>query len=403
MHRDFSIYLVAGEPSGDLLGAKLMMALKRQTRNAVQFAGLGGSHMHAQGLESLFSYRELSLMGFWEILPHIPRLKRRIAQVAEDILQKKPDVVVTIDSPGFNFRLVKQLRADSRSAGIKFVHYVAPTVWAYKPKRAAKIAPLFDKLLTLLPFEPPYFEREGLACEFVGHPVLEDDYSKADGAAFREKHGILPHDPILLLLPGSRPKEIRQHLAIFMHTLDLLTARFGHLTEVIVVPPGMRKEIEDHLAEWPGHPLVVSEPEEKHDAFAASTLALVKSGTVTLELACAEVPMVVTYRVSPVSAWLLRQMIKVKYVTLVNILLNKAVIPELLQERCQPDYLAHELAGMLINRDIGRKQKRQAHAALAMLLPENGKSPSELAAQSVLSLIDGAESCTEARQLARFV
>lgn len=381
------IYLVAGEASGDLLGAKLMLALKNQHPN-IKFSGLGGLKMRAQGLTPLFDNRELSLMGFAEVLPHIRKLKTRMRQVAEHIIKKQPDVVVTIDSPGFNFRLVKMLRTSGKVNHIKFIHYVAPTVWAYKPKRAKKIAKLFDKLLVLLPFEPPYFEKEGLSTEFIGHPVLEEDYTRADGIHFREKHGILPNDLILLLLPGSRPSEIRRHMAIFLDTLEQLTARFGNLTEVIIVPPNMRKEIESHLAEWPGHPIVVSEQDEKHDAFAAANVALVKSGTVTLELACARVPMVVTYRVNPLTALLLRYMIKVKHVSLVNILLKREAIPELLQENSTPDMLAHKLAGFLINKNKCDQQVQDAQEALAMLLPENNEKPSDLAAKEVLGLIE---------------
>ncbi len=379
------VYLIAGEASGDLLGGKMMVALKRLNPQ-VTFSGLGGPKMMAQGLDSLFDFKELSLMGFAEVLPHIRKLKRRMRQMAEDIIAKQPNVVVTIDSPGFNFRLVKQLRESGKTDNIKFVHYVAPTVWAYKPKRAAKIAKLFDKLLVLLPFEPPYFEKEGLSTSFIGHPVLEDDYTRADGEAFREKHGILPGAQVILLLPGSRPTEIRRHLSIFQQTLELLTARYGGLTEVLIVPKNMEHEIQDDLEEWPGQPIIVTEQDEKHDAFAAATVALVKSGTITLELACARVPMVVTYRVSAITAWLLRRMIKVKFVSLVNLLLNREAIPELLQERCHPDKLAKKLTTFLADHEVGDKQVEEAQYALGMLIPENSKAPSQLAAEEVLEI-----------------
>ncbi|MDG1287792.1 MAG: lipid-A-disaccharide synthase [Rickettsiales bacterium] len=379
------IYLVAGESSGDLLGGKLMMALKK-IHPELTFSGLGGPKMGAQGLAPLFDFSELSLMGFAEVLPHIRKLKRRMAQVRDDIIAKQPEIVVTIDSPGFNFRLVKQLRESGKVDNIKFLHYVAPTVWAYKPKRAEKVATLFDKLLVLLPFEPPYFEREGLSTTFIGHPVLEDDYTRADGQAFREKHGILPGAPLMLLLPGSRTTEIRRHLTIFQQTLELLAARFGGLAEVIIVPKNMEHEIQEHLEDWPGHPIIVTEQDEKHDAFAAATVALVKSGTITLELACARVPMVVTYRVSAITAWLLRRMIKVKYVSLVNLLLNREAIPELIQEKCHPDKLATKLSGFLSSNEMGDKQIEEAQAALAQLIPESGQPPSQIAAKEVLKL-----------------
>ncbi len=386
MNENPHLYLVAGEASGDLLGSKLMMALKKK-HSQLNFSGLGGAKMSAQGITPLFNYRELSLMGFAEILPHIRKLKQRMQQVADDIIAKQPDIVITIDSPGFNFRLVKKLRESGKLKNTQFLHYVAPTVWAYKPKRAEKIAKLYDHLLVLLPFEPPYFEREGLSTRFIGHPVLEDDYTRADNESFREKHGILPGAPVLLLLPGSRPAEIRRHLSIFLDTLEQLTSRFGDLTEVIIIPPNMREEVEEHLSEWPGHPIIVTEQDEKHDAFAAATVALVKSGTVTLELACARVPMVVTYRVSAITAWMLRRMIKIKYASLVNILLNREAIPELLQEKCHPDKLAQKLASFLINKGQGEKQITDSQSALAQLIPPSGEKPSDLAAKEVLSLL----------------
>jgi lipid-A-disaccharide synthase len=381
------IYIIAGESSGDNLGGKLMMALKQREPN-LHFSGIGGLKMRAQGLDSLFDYAELSLMGFAEVVPHIFRLKKRMKQVKEDILKQKPDIVITIDSPGFNFRLVKQLRQESEAKNIKFLHYVAPTVWAYKPERAKKISKIFDKLLVLLPFEPTYFQREGLETEFIGHPVLEEDFTKSDGSYFREKHGILPTTPLLLLLPGSRRNEIRRHLSIFMQTLELLTARFGDLTEVIIVPPNMVEELEEHIEEWPGRPIIVTQEDEKHDAFATASAALVKSGTISLELACARVPMVVTYRVSLITAWLLRRMIKVKFVSLINLLMNREIIPELLQEKCHPDLLAQKLAGFLINQDKGIQQVNEAEEALAQLMPASGEKPSDLAAKAVFELIE---------------
>ncbi len=377
---------IAGEPSGDLLGGKLMASLKA-IDPTLEFCGLGGANMQAQGMASQFDYSELSLMGFVEIVPHIFKLKKRMAQMRDFIITTQPDCVVTIDSPGFTFRLVKMLRESGQCKNIKFIHYVAPTVWAYKPERAAKTAALFDKLLVLLPFEPPYFHRHGLDTRFVGHPVLEEDYTKADGEHFREKHGILPSAPVLLLLPGSRPAEIRRHLGIFLETVEQLTARFGNLTEVIIVPPHREQEIRKHLSEWPGQPIIVSSQHEKHDAFAAATVALVKSGTITLELACARVPMVVTYRVSAITAWLLRRMIKVKWASLVNILLNREVIPELLQERCSPDHLAHELAGFLISADVGNRQIAEAQLALTQLIAPNDEKPSNVAAKAILSAL----------------
>jgi len=380
-------YLVAGEASGDNLGGKLLAALKHTGTSALQISGVGGPQMAAQGLASLFDYSELSLMGFSEVLPHIQRLRKRMQQVEADIIAKQPAMVITIDSPGFTFRLVKRLRQHPDCQNIRFVHYVAPTVWAYKAGRAAKTAKLFDKLLTLLPFEPPYFTKHGLATVFTGHPVIEDDYPARGGDAFRERHGILPNTPLILLLPGSRKAEIRRHLQIYQQTMQLLGQRIAGLTEAIVIPEAMRDELEPQLAEWPGRPLIVTNPNEKYDAFSAASVALAKSGTVTLELACAQLPMVVTYRVSAISAWLLRRMIKVPYVTLVNLLLQREAIPEYLQERAKPKALAKALFTLLSEAEAADAQRHAMQLALKQLTPNCQAAPSTLAAQEIWKLL----------------
>lgn len=190
------VFLVAGEASGDILGARLMQALKRR-RTDIRFAGVGGERMTAEGMDSLFPMQELSLFGLVEVLPHIPKLRRRLAETVEAVARQRPDVVVTIDSPGFNRRLARSLKP----LGIPLIHYVAPSVWAYRPGRAVKFSRLFDHLLALLPFEPPYFEKVGLDCTHVGHPAVEEAEERGDGAAFRAAHGIAADAPLLLALP----------------------------------------------------------------------------------------------------------------------------------------------------------------------------------------------------------
>lgn len=379
------IYIIAGEQSGDLLGARLMQALQQRTQEKISFAGIGGEKMQAVGLQSLFPMQDIALFGFLEIVPHLPRLLMRIAWTVADILQKKPVCVVTIDSPGFNFRIAKRLRRRLGNT-ITLIHYVAPTVWAYKPKRAKKIAALFDHLLVLLPFEPPYFEKEGLQTSFVGHPILEYQ-QKGDGPVFRKQHALHVDTPVLCMLPGSRRGEILRHMPIFMQTLGLLKRDISNLAVIVAVPAHLGPLVEDYIRPSGIHAAIVTDEQEKKNAFAASNVALAKSGTVTLELALAGLPMVATYRVNPISAWLLRRMITLKYYNLINILLNKEVIPELMQEDATPKKLASALKTYFLNREKAWSQSQEAQAALAKLRSPDSHSPSNHAAKIVLALI----------------
>jgi len=370
------IYLVAGEASGDALGAGLMQALKDRQPD-VRFAGIGGEAMCAVGLASLFPYSELSLMGFLEVVPHIPALLRRMRETALDIAAKQPAAVVTIDSPGFNFRLALLLKANLRTANIKRIHYVAPSVWAYKPRRARKTALLFNRLLTLLPFEPPYFEKEGLHATFVGHPVLWDK-STGDANAFHMRHNIEAKTPLLLILPGSRKGEIHCHLKLFM---EAATALPGFLP-IILAGAQVKGSIKDQAPQG----TIIADIAEKHDAFAAAELALTKSGTISLELAKAGVPMVVAHRGNPLSVWLIRRMLLIKYASLANIAVNRAIIPELIQEHCNLAEITQALID-LVKPETMRQQRNECAKALQVLRGSNTEEPSVIAARTVLAAL----------------
>jgi len=367
------IYLIAGELSGDALGAGLMRSL-RAAQPGICFAGIGGEAMQREGLTSLFPYSDLSFMGFLEVVPHIPALLRRLRETALDIAAKQPEAVVTIDSPGFNFRLARALKANPDTARIKRIHYVAPSVWAYKPARARKTARLFDELLALLPFEPPYFEKEGLKTTFVGHPVLWQT-GKSDPSLFRVRHVIGADTPLLLVLPGSRTDEVERHLPVFLEAAKALP----DYKVVIVASPQVRNRIRDAVTP----PTLVVDIAEKQDAFASATVALSKSGTITLELACAGVPTVVAHKVSVVSAWLIRRMALIPFVSLVNIAAKKEILPELIQERCTPDRIAHELM-RLAQPDMMLEQRQQCLGVLQMLRGQEMLHPNDAAAAVVL-------------------
>jgi lipid-A-disaccharide synthase len=376
------IFLLAGEPSGDMLGARLMRALHERSPD-VGFAGIGGSRMDEQGLKSLFPMEELSLMGFAEILPHLPRLFRRMRETVAAIDRLQPDMVLTIDSPGFSLRL--QGRLDGRA--LQRVHYVAPQVWAWRPGRARQIARDLDHLLALLPFEPPFFERYGLACSFVGHPIIEEAGQRGDGGRFRQRHGLGGDAPLLCLLPGSRRGEVEQHLPVLEGAVTLLHHSFPDLRVVIPTLPGMASLLRERVSPWPTPVLVLGERSERFDAYAASRVAIAASGTVSLEVALAGLPFVTIYRTGPLTAWLAQRLISVPHVNLVNLILDRAVVPELLQKECRADRIA-EVAGSLIAREDLRSAQRVALEAAAAQLGAGAElPPSQRAAERVLTVL----------------
>lgn len=376
------VMLVAAEPSGDLLGARLMAALRLRTLGEVAFIGLGGPHMAEQGLASLFAMEELTAMGLIEVLPKIPHLAARLRKLTKFALRERPDVLVTIDAPDFNFRLGRRLQG----RGIPLVHYVAPSVWAWRPGRARQIARFLDHLMALLPFEPPYFEAVGLPCSFVGHPVVESGADRGSGARFRQDHGLASEQPLICVLPGSREGEVRRHLPIFAETLKRLTARFPGLAAAVPTVPAVAAEVRAAAEAFAVPATVVTETVEKYDAMAAATVALAASGTVALELAMARVPAVIAYRVNPLSAALARRVLKVRYVSLVNLILDRPVMPELLQENCEPEALAREIEKIMVDPAKRTAQNDAAQTAMAAL-GQIGEPPSLRAADVVLRAI----------------
>jgi lipid-A-disaccharide synthase len=376
------IFLLAGEPSGDMLGGRLMQALRAQAP-ALELVGVGGPRMVAQGLETLFSMDELSLIGFTEILPHLPRLMRRLRETVAAIDRLHPDMVLTIDSPGFSLRLQRRL------AGRKLIraHYVAPQVWAWRAERARHLTRDLDHLLALLPFEPPFFERYGLACTFVGHPIIEEAGCRGDGAAFRAAHRIDPDHVLLCLLPGSRGSEIRRHLPVLSAAVRLLERRFPALRTVLPTLPARLDEVRKLTSSWQPLPLVVVDPAARFDAYAASRAAIAASGTISLEVALAGLPFVTIYRTGPLTAWLARRLIKVPYVNLANLILDRPAVPELLQAECRPDRIAVAVAALLED-ETARAAQRQALAEVGRRLGGGGEpAPSARAAALVLDLL----------------
>ena len=370
------IWIMAGEASGDVLGARLMMSLRAQ-RDGLEFSGIGGPRMEDAGLHSLFPMRELAVMGLAEVLPRLRSLNRRLEEATANIAATRPDLVITIDSPGFALRLLKRVA----KLGIRRVHYVAPQVWAWREKRVREFPGLWDSLLCLLPFEEAFFARHGLAARFVGHPVLQSGADKGDAAAFRTRHGI-GNAPVLVLMPGSRRNEAPRLLPVFGRTLALLKAELPDLVAVVPSSPVVAALVEKAASGWPVKPIVITGIDEKHDAYAAAGAALTKSGTSTLELALARVPMAVTYRVNPITAAMARRLIRVEHVAMVNLLAGRRIVPELLQQDCTPEKLRDVVLGLLRDPAVAQGQ-RDAFAQVTQSLSAPDGLPSDAAAHAV--------------------
>ena len=377
------VWILAGEASGDVLGARLMHALRARVPD-MRFAGVGGVRMQEEGLVSLFPMRDLAVMGLVEVLPRVRQLSARLDEAAQDIAAQKPDLVITIDSPGFALRLLKKISG----LGIARVHYVAPQVWAWRQKRVKEFPGLWEELLCLLPFEEKFFGKHGLKTRFVGHPVLQSGAKDGDAARFRNRHGLPDSAKILVLMPGSRRSEAPRLLPVFGQMLRLLKTSMPDVVPVVPVSPVVANVVERATQDWPIKPVIVTDIHDKHDAFAAAGAALTKSGTSTLELALAGVPMAVTYRVNPITAFFARRLIKVPFVAMVNLLAGRAVVPELLQEQCRADVLAHEVQILFENTAVAQAQKQAFATVLHGLEGPQGQLPADAAAEAVLEVLN---------------
>jgi len=382
------VFLVAGEPSGDRLGGALMEGL-RSLLPDVEFDGVGGPSMQAQGLISRFPMSELSVMGLVEVLPKYFHLKRRIAETAQAVLDTRPDVLITIDSPDFSLRVARLVKADS---DIRTVHYVAPSVWAWRPGRADKMAKVIDHVLALLPFEPPYMERAGMECDFVGHPVASEPVaSDQDIRDFRQRFD-LGDAPILVALPGSRRGEIERLSPVFGAALhQFLRDKPGYRVVVPTVGPATDL-INAVVPDWPGSPVVldprhvgdVQASAYKRAAFGAADLALAASGTVSLELAAQGTPMVIAYKLNWLTQKMAERMVKLDTVTLVNLVTETRAVPECLLDDCEPARIAKALTQVLDQPD----GQRDAMTLTMERLGRGGPPPGLRAAQAVLDRID---------------
>ncbi len=378
-----TIFLIAAEESGDRLGAGLMRALRDRLGDGVRFAGIGGRHMAEQGLVSLFPIAELSIIGFTAIPQRLPMILRRIREASEAVVRARPDALVIIDSPDFTHRVARRVRA--RAPEIPIVDYVSPTVWVWRPGRARRMRAYVDRLLAVLPFEPEVHRKlGGPPCVYVGHPLLEHRDALRPGAAELARRAEEP--PLLLVLPGSRRSEIARNMAAFGETLRLLKADGGTFEAVLPTVPDLLETVRAAAAGWPVPVKIVVRDDEKPAAFRAARAALAKSGTVTLELALAGVPMVTAYRVTALEAFIARRVIRTSSIILVNLILGENVIPEFLQEDFTPQKLAPALRDVLADTPA-RQRQLDAFARLDGIMSTGGESPSALAADAVIGML----------------
>lgn len=383
MSRPLKIMLVAAEASGDALGAGLAQALRTRLGDEVTFVGVGGPKMAAEGVSSPFDIAELSILGWIEGLKAYGVVKRRVADTVAHAVAEKPDAVVLIDSWGFTIRVAKALK--EALPGVPLIKYVGPQVWASRPGRAKTLAQSVDHLLALYAFDAPWFEREGLATTVVGSQALHVDMDAADPAAFRARRGIAPDADLLLVLPGSRPSEIKLMTPVYEGAISRLKRENPALEVAVIAAGTVAYDVSGRIAAWPFRVHLVSEA-EKYDAMKAATVALATSGTVSTELALAGAPMVIGYRFQPLSYAIMKPFFTGKYATLFNHAADEEIARELIQTDATPEKVAAEVSRLLADPEARRAQAERQTAALD-LMGRNAPDPSSLAANAVLRVI----------------
>ena len=375
------IFLIATEESGDRLGANLMKVLRQRLGGAVLFEGVGGRSMAREGLTSRFPIEELSIVGIAAVVKQLPKILRLIRQTADAVTEASPDILVIIDSPDFTHRVARRVRA--RDATIPIVDYVSPSVWAWRPGRARAMRRYVDHVLGLLPFEPEaYRQLDGPPCSYVGHPLIEQIATLRPDVDEQKRRDQAP--PVLLVLPGSRRSEIRHHMAVFGETLGRLQAEGAAFELILPTMPHLSEAVEAGVKSWPVQPRIIVGEQEKRAAFRIAHAALVKSGTVTLELALAGVPMVAAYKAGAAEAWIVLRAIRVSSVILANLVVSENVVPEFIQQDCTAEKLAPALREILID-SPQRQRQAEAFARLDAVMSNGDLSPSVRAADIVLA------------------
>ena len=380
--KKIKVYLIATEPSGDVIGSNLIKSLKKVNKHKVQFFGIGGPKMIKSGLvKSLFSINELSIFGIFEIIPKIFKVFSLLKKTENDLLKIKPNVLITIDSPDFNFRILK--RISDKTLQTKKIHYVAPTVWAWRSGRAKYLSNYIDKLLTILPFENKYFKKYNLVTKFVGHPIYEiKKNKKINKKIFNYKYKIKDGYKIVSFLPGSRLSEIKRSIPVLIETINLIRNQTNHKLHVLFyILPHLKKYFDKYKFDF-SYSLI--NEIDKYDAFKISNAAISTSGTVAVELSYFKVPTIVIYKLNLFSYFFAKVFVKIKYANILNILENKYIIPEFLQFKCRPNLISNELIRLLKNKSYSKTQINNAQKALIKLKNNNNKLPSLNAVNEII-------------------
>lgn len=390
------IFITAGEASGDLLGSKIINAIKLNAED-IEFIGIGGEKMLNEGLNSIFPMKDLSVMGFFEVLPRIFLLSKRINQTVNKILEEKPDLILTIDSPGFSFRIMEKLKSKDKKFfdSVKKVHLIAPSVWAYKEKRAQKISKLYNLLLCILPFEPPYFEKYGLKTEFIGHPIFDNSnkyrlqYSKNE---LSKIHNISQDDFIMILTPGSREGEITRIFPIMIKTIEFLKCNYEEKYKNLNIFTFVNENTKDLVnfmnQDYDFRSKIIIDESEKEKIVSVADIVLAKSGTNTFEFNIYNIPMVITYTFNWLTNKLAKKMVKVKYANLVNIIADKEIIPEFVLDNADPYLISEEIHKILNNKDIAKQQVEDTIEIIKKLGYSSDIKASKIGADKILELLN---------------
>lgn len=375
------IFIIAGEVSGDILGADLMKSIISKDKS-VKFYGVGGEEMQKiNGFKSLFNIKDIAVMGIFEVLKHLCIIKKRIKETINQITKIKPDLIITIDSPGFNMRIVKQIK--KQFPNIKTLHYVAPQVWAWKEKRAKKVASLYDYLICFFDFEIPYFTKYGLKTFAVGHTAIKNVNGNSE--RFLKTYRLSKNDNVITMLPGSRVQIAKRLLPIYKDVIEKLYKQVKNLKIVMPTTSTSHNFIINEVAKWNIKPLIITTKQDRYDAFVASKAVLSISGTAVLEIAVAKTPVIVAYKLSPLSYMIAKRLVKIKNVSLPNIIMGKQIVPEFIQERCNATLLSKELKKIITNKQYRDGMVKNLEEMNKKITQK--KAPSDMASDIILKIL----------------
>ena len=375
------IFIIAGEVSGDILGADLMKSIISKDKS-VKFYGVGGEEMQKiNGFKSLFNIKDIAVMGIFEVLKHLCIIKKRIKETINQITKIKPDLIITIDSPGFNMRIVKQIK--KQFPNIKTLHYVAPQVWAWKEKRAKKVASLYDYLICFFDFEIPYFTKYGLKTFAVGHTAIKNVNGNSE--RFLKTYKLSKNDNVITMLPGSRVQIAKRLLPIYKEVVEKLYKQVKNLKVVMPTTSTSHNFIINEVAKWNIKPLIITTKQDRYDAFVASKAVLSISGTAVFEIAVAKTPVIVAYKLSPLSYMIAKRLVKIKNVSLPNIIMGKQIVPEFIQERCNATLLSKELKKIITNKKYRDGMVKNLEEMNKKITQK--KAPSDMASDIILKIL----------------